>query len=551
MLSINSLYSIRAKYSAIFGAIVISILAISVSDYVLTKKVENQMLEFSGKFNPAISAILNADRDLYQARVAELRALALANSSLPYQDQLDSYQENAQQALDRMHSFMDLMSDYLTVTAKLQGFEQSYREWKEASSQVFTHLDAGEIWTAEQLSDAKSKMLFGSLRDFYDIAGESADTKASELETQTLAKIESQHLFIAIFTALVVIVAMTTAYIGPKILANSIMHLARRVCEISDGDGDLTQRIRIQRRDELGTLATAFNGFIDGLNSLMTQIKNQAEDLSNHLGDLDTTINKANQVSENSDEQNQTIEVIATAVNEMSNAIREVANLVNATANEITEVDNKTHQGNDMLDQSTARIQELSNQVATASSTIQNLEEHSNSIATVVDVIQGIAEQTNLLALNAAIEAARAGEQGRGFAVVADEVRNLASKTQQSTEDIQTMIQSLQSGVKEAVNAIENSVEGANQTVELSQKTKETLAHIMEATNKVSEMAIQASTATEEQSRVAEDINETLTKLADQTHESSDLADETRSVVSVMKSGVQQLSSSVSRFIIN
>ena len=232
----------------------------------------------------------------------------------------------------------------------------------------------------------------------------------------------------------------------------------------------------------------------------------------------------------------------------MSFAIREVAQNAQMTANEVQEVDRLTEEGSKITTDAVNEIQSLSDSVGQAKVVITKLSENSSDIASVLDVIRGIADQTNLLALNAAIEAARAGEQGRGFAVVADEVRTLASKTQQSTQDIQKMIESLQTGVEEAVQSINIGSQATQSTVDLSQKTLEALGKIAEASQRVSDMSAQTATATEEQSQVAEDVNRNLTMLADKTKDNFVISEKNGEVSANAMMLTTKLSDSVTRF---
>ena len=165
-------------------------------------------------------------------------------------------------------------------------------------------------------------------------------------------------------------------------------------------------------------------------------------------------------------QQQSEISQVATAMNEMTATVQEVAKNISSTAHAAKEAHDETSSGGEVVEQNIKVIQQLAGQTETASNVIHKVEEDSGSIGTVLDVIKGIAEQTNLLALNAAIEAARAGEQGRGFAVVADEVRTLASRTQQSTEEINEMIEKLQSGAGQAVQVMSQSQEQTHSAVE-------------------------------------------------------------------------------------
>jgi methyl-accepting chemotaxis protein len=232
----------------------------------------------------------------------------------------------------------------------------------------------------------------------------------------------------------------------------------------------------------------------------------------------------------------------------MSYAVKEVSQHASQTSNDIEEVNSLTDEGTRITHDAVEQMNRLSDSVQDAQSVISQLADNSQSIASVLDVIRGIAEQTNLLALNAAIEAARAGEQGRGFAVVADEVRTLASRTQESTQSIQEMIETLQTGVQQAVDSISKGSGLTEATVNLSQQTLTALENIGQACGRLSEVAIQTATATEEQSQVAEDISSNLTVLSDETKESFEVAQSNGVQANDTMGLATELSDSVTRF---
>jgi methyl-accepting chemotaxis protein len=199
----------------------------------------------------------------------------------------------------------------------------------------------------------------------------------------------------------------------------------------------------------------------------------------------------------------------------MTASSQEVANSAAHAAQASTEADHNTRIGGQVIEAAVSSIEGLAQEVATAAEAIQRVEGDSNNIGAILDVIRGIADQTNLLALNAAIEAARAGEQGRGFAVVADEVRTLAMRTQESTQEIQAMIETLQQGTGVAVKAMESSHQRSAETVEQASKAGETFESIARAVGTISDMNTQIASAAEEQTAVTEDISRSLSGIND------------------------------------
>ncbi|MGL6011856.1 MAG: methyl-accepting chemotaxis protein [Shewanella oncorhynchi] len=537
--------SIRVKFSLMFAIMATALIVMAVTDAMQSRATVKQMQEFSQLFNPAISAILNADRDLYQAQLSEEVLLREELSADNRKSEIDNWQENVDQARDRMGEFKKILTDHLQVLQSTNGFEAQFSLWYQASSEVINAVKSNDFERAKQLHETKSKQEFKALRDIYNAAGEAADNRVKELDLQATEQATTQTQISLTIASLVAIVALLIAYFGPKIIVNAIEDITSRINDIVDGDGNLTQRIPITRQDEIGELAHAFNLFVEQLQQMVISIIGQTKDVSQTVESLAT---KSATTINISHEQEQFVDTIVTAVNEMSAAVREVASNALHTATEITKVNNQTVEGKNILAQSVNHIQQLSESVKNAVTVIEKLSVNSANIASVLDVIRSIAEQTNLLALNAAIEAARAGEQGRGFAVVADEVRTLASRTETSTQDIQRMIEELQRGVNDAVKSIESGASLTTSTVTLASQTQDALDEILNSTSKVSEMSTQTATATEEQTHVTEEINRNLTELSDKTRYCNLVIQETQQIVVNTKAICSNLQKEVARF---
>lgn len=537
--------SIRVKFSLMFIIMAVVLIVIAVTGAMQNRSTLKQMQEFSQLFNPAISAILNADRDLYQAQLSQEVLLQEELSTEKRKSEIDNWQENVDQARDRMGEFKQILKNHPQVLQSTNGFEAQFSLWHQASSEVINAVKNNDFEKAKQLHTTKANKEFKSLRSIYNAAGEAADDRVKELDLLASEQATTQTKVSITIASLVAIIALVLAYFGPKIIVNAIQDITDRINDIVDGDGNLTQRIPIKRQDEIGELATAFNQFVAQLQEMVIAIISQTKDVSQTVESLAT---KSTTTINISHEQEQFVDTIVTAVNEMSAAVREVASNALHTATEITKVNDQTIEGKNILAQSVNHIQQLSESVKNAVAVIEKLSVNSANIASVLDVIRSIAEQTNLLALNAAIEAARAGEQGRGFAVVADEVRTLASRTETSTQDIQRMIEELQRGVNDAVKSIESGATLTTSTVTLASQTQDALDEILNSTSKVSEMSTQTATATEEQTHVTEEINRNLTELSDKTRYCNLVIQETQQIVVNTKAICSNLQKEVARF---
>ncbi|TBT49696.1 methyl-accepting chemotaxis protein [Vibrio parahaemolyticus] len=325
-----------------------------------------------------------------------------------------------------------------------------------------------------------------------------------ELRTQEL----NQHTLSAVTISVIglIITSILTSIAVSKGI-KPLQHVADSLKDVAAGGGDLTARLKVESKDEVGEVAAAFNEFMDKLHPLMQDIHQSAsavQTVSEELNDQTRTAN--GQMQSHCLETDK----VVTAVTEMSMTAKEVASNTNATAQAIDDANDQVTEAQREVEQAIQGITELVTEINSTSDAISELSQQTEQITKVLDVIGEIAEQTNLLALNAAIEAARAGEQGRGFAVVADEVRSLASRTQNSTHEIGDMLKQLQSGVSRAVTTMSVSQERGVKTAEESALIQQSLSGVHHSIGTIRDMGIQTASAAEEQSAVAEDINQNL-----------------------------------------
>ena len=241
-------------------------------------------------------------------------------------------------------------------------------------------------------------------------------------------------------------------------------------------------------------------------------------------------------------------EQVATAMNEMSATVAEVTQNATSAADATNTADVEAKTSNEVVQSSMQAIEQLSSEIQNAATVIKDVESDSEKIGSVLDVIKGIAEQTNLLALNAAIEAARAGEQGRGFAVVADEVRSLASRTQQSTTEIEEMIVRLQTGSRTAVEVMEKSQEQANISVDQSKEASHSLHVITKSVGIINEMNTQIATASEQQSATTEEINSNINNISHLAEDNATGANQTNLAANQVAELAEQLTQLVKQF---
>ncbi|WPL17050.1 Putative methyl-accepting chemotaxis protein YoaH [Thiorhodovibrio winogradskyi] len=296
-----------------------------------------------------------------------------------------------------------------------------------------------------------------------------------------------------------------------RIIVKPITLLSEALHEIAAGEGDLTRQLEVRGRNELATLAAAFNTFVGNNRELIRQVGAASGQLATAATQLSSTTEETReQVRREHSETDQ----VATAMNQMAATVQEIARNASEAARAAVTTHGEATTGETVVRNTIRTIDALAQEVHNASQVMTELHGDSENIGKVLDVIRGIAEQTNLLALNAAIEAARAGDQGRGFAVVADEVRTLAGRTQSSTTEIQATIERLQSGTSSAVKVMEKGRGKAGLSMAQAIKAGESLQAISNAINNISDMNAQIASAAEQQSAVTEEINQNISNIA-------------------------------------
>ncbi|WP_313554206.1 methyl-accepting chemotaxis protein [Stutzerimonas nitrititolerans] len=311
--------------------------------------------------------------------------------------------------------------------------------------------------------------------------------------------------------------------------------------DIAAGEGDLTRRLEEHGRNEVAELGQAFNQFAEKVRRLVSEVAGSTSQVAAAAEEMSAITDEFNR---DVAQQRHEIEQVATAMNEMTATVQDVARNAAQAAASAQAADREAQQGQQVVHETVSSIESVSVEVEHTASAIQRLEADSQSISAVLEVIRGVAEQTNLLALNAAIEAARAGEQGRGFAVVADEVRTLASRTQQSTLEIQQVIEQLQSGARNAAEVMHRGRAQVDSSVLQAQQAGSSLTSITIAVASISDMNTQIASAAEQQSAVSDEISQNvvnINQVADRVTESASQTAQASSQLAHLAVGLQTL----------
>ena len=336
---------------------------------------------------------------------------------------------------------------------------------------------------------------------------------------------EYAHLrnIIIIFCVISVALVILLIYIIGGSIVKPVQEIAERMKDIASGEGDLTRSLPEKGQDEITRLARYFNQYTDKMRQSLIGIRD-------NIAALTEQAEKVKSVSDDSNaqahDQNENMLQVAAAMEQMTTQIHDVSNNADAAEKSTVSARTNVQDGATVVEHTVTDIRSLTSDIESVSSVVTALAEQSQSIGAVLDVIRGIAEQTNLLALNAAIEAARAGEQGRGFAVVADEVRTLASRTGQSTDGIQAMIEKLQSNAKSAVDAVHVSQSASVKTVENATQANQSLKEADRLMTDISGMSSEIARATEQQAEAANEANIRINALSGAADSSLRTADD-------------------------
>ncbi|WP_420042188.1 methyl-accepting chemotaxis protein [Pseudomonas fulva] len=305
-------------------------------------------------------------------------------------------------------------------------------------------------------------------------------------------------------------VLLTVFLLTRRLVTRPVREVSESLAQIAQGNGDLRARLKVRSRDEIGHLASTFNSVLEQLAGLMGGVNGVASSLDRSLDGMgqstEATANAANQ-------QVVQVEMVASALTQLSQSASEVAGHAQRTFEQTCTATEQVQVGRSKMENNHATVIRLSEQVGSTAQKISSLAADSEGISTMVVTIRSIAEQTNLLALNAAIEAARAGEQGRGFAVVADEVRALASKTRQSTEEIERIVSQLQSAAEQAKQAMTGCQATLQETVLRSGEVSDYLEQVRTGIVSINAMNQLISQASQEQCRVANGVTESVSRI--------------------------------------
>ncbi len=366
----------------------------------------------------------------------------------------------------------------------------------------------------------------------------------AKMEQQTQASFSQLTQSFIVITIIVLAVAAILIFWLAGTLSKPIERVSGSIAQLASNEGDLTQQVDVASHQELILLADGLNRFMAKLRDMISHLKQVAGKLDEQMHHMDAS---ANAIRHETEEQDQNLDNVVTAMNEMATSAIEVAKLASHTSQRADESGKLLVETQHSVKQNVDEVNALASSMQTTSEQVANVANRSQDITSIIGTIQAIAEQTNLLALNAAIEAARAGEQGRGFAVVADEVRSLAARTQVSTQEISGLIKNLQSDVDVAVSALGSIQQSVQATVGTTMETFERLSKAAEGMAMINDNAAQVATAAEEQSQVSEEINSRIVAIGDGSTQLASMSDELKQLSNDVKELVNGMNTQLGR----
>lgn len=387
-----------------------------------------------------------------------------------------------------------------------------------SGSENYLNFLTAQILNADQIN-IQSSIVFSKGTETIKANFNILDKLAPELNTLLQLRIEKLFSKMTIILSIVVVITLLAIYLFSgfyQSFESAISKLQETAGMLAAGN--LAPRVQLANKDEFADLAQSFNSMADQFSDVIKQLETSIEILASSTEEMSMT---SQETSRGVQQQQEQIEQVATAMNQMAATVQEVANHASATASATQGAHTTVSHGQQLAGKTKEVINSLSTEIDLATTVVQELADDGDKIGSVLGVIQSIAEQTNLLALNAAIEAARAGENGRGFAVVADEVRTLASRTQESTEEINKMIERLQAGTTKAVNVMLEGKKRSESTVVETDKENDLLQEISTSVINIDDMATHIASASEQQATVAEEISRNISNISAVTEQSA------------------------------
>jgi methyl-accepting chemotaxis protein len=515
---------------------------------------KNILVEYQSQFNEVVSLQKKIGLDPKLGLYGELRKAVhnveklIGNDNYKLLSEMLQLRRNEKDFMLRLNDkYVDKLeknASAMLLNVQNSNFSASKRQEVIALIKVYRAAFLNLVNSQRELGYDENMGVMGDMRAIVH----KVDNKLVQLLSKSEKVVKDDVAFIStvaysLFTV-VLIIALISAWLIGKSILNRIYNLQHTMKSIAQSN-DLTTTVDVSGGDELSEMAEVFNQMLTNFRSLIVEVNHSVNTLNSATGSLAENIYNANEGVET---QMQQTDLVATAVTEMVATVDEIATNTREAAHKAELTNSNADKGKAGVDQTITKIGQLSDKLLDSENVVKELEKESITIASVLDVIRGIAEQTNLLALNAAIEAARAGEQGRGFAVVADEVRTLASRTQDSTQEIETIIGLLQKRTQEIVTLMAQCRNQGEESADQASSAGAMLDEITQDVALIMDMNSAIATAIQEQSTVASEVNQHVVMIRDVTLQSGESAKQNERMSEELSQQSQVLTTEVSRF---
>ncbi|PKH04968.1 methyl-accepting chemotaxis protein [Moritella sp. Urea-trap-13] len=537
-MGLSTQLKIKHKIGILSAVVVVSFLIYLFANILVVKENKERLSQLSAIYYPVLEAAT-----ISNSKISEITQAIETSVTIGDEDMLLSADEVYADLIIQLDLINSIHPD---KRSELLLIKSEAKEYYNSAKYLANGLISGTI-SMDNLSNLAEKNSLNLEKLLTDLGQFKEDSQAdftALIETSLASSDESRNRGVMLGVGVIILVLAVCYWLTVSI-TGSIRKVSDSLKAIAQGDGDLTIRIDYANKDEVGELVHWFNLFLDKLHGSISETINSIDSLSQASTQLATSSCTSKSRIQ---EQSQSIDQVSRSMNEMFDTVRHIADYASNASAEASSANNEAETGTVVVKKTIEAIHELADEVKTASKVIDELDSHTSNVGLILDTIRSIADQTNLLALNAAIEAARAGEQGRGFAVVADEVRTLASRTQDSTQEIQQVLEELQRASRGAVEAMQRGMSKADMGVEQSSSAGDSLTSIsvkVEAINVVNE---QIASATEEQAQTSKLINGYIDEthsIATQVSQDTEVLDE---ITQAIEAATQKLRQATNQF---
>lgn len=534
--------NIKQKFLLILGLNIVAALAILAITIPSFNRISSHFDAYLKNVAQRHALLLDIETDMgFGAGIHNFKNYVLRGKEKYYPRIIDNL-SNAKQKIEEYRQLPDLSAEEKQALVQIESVVQAYLDNTRKIRPLVQRGDTAEqVDKVVKIDDAPAIQGFKVLQAHYH--------NLTDSSVQSLSKLINGSVNQVILVIIVVaVITLVLAWLLVSSISRRISRASEAMQQIAEGDGDLSRTLSVDGSDEISVLGAAFNTY----NQKIAQIIQQVVEISQQLEQTSVNVNQLNsKTQQDVSLQLSCAQQASAAMETMTHSIDEVSQTADSASSAAQQSDLEAHEGKRNVSLTINSINQLVGEMQNAANAANTLQQHSNQIGSVLDVIRGIAEQTNLLALNAAIEAARAGEQGRGFAVVADEVRTLASRTQQSTEEIQAMIEELQSNTQMVVNVIESGQKIGADSVEHSSQAGDSLDKITLSSQNIRELNSLIAQNVREQAQVSSTISRNIEQIHESSKRTEDSASDSAEHSHKMTEYAEKLRHLVGRFTLN